>query len=62
MVWLGDVSYAFFLSHLVVTLNLHAAMRGEWGRARHLLAVLFLLGTLLSNVLPARLMYRLVEA
>lgn len=70
MVWLGDVSYAFFLLHLFVIFNLHAAMGGEWagfgtyqGQSWSTpLAVLFLLGALLACVLLARLMYRLVEA
>jgi peptidoglycan/LPS O-acetylase OafA/YrhL len=70
MAWLGDISYAFFLLHLFVLFNLHAAMGGEWAGIGYYqrqslstpLAVLFLLGALLICVLLARLLYRFVEA
>jgi peptidoglycan/LPS O-acetylase OafA/YrhL len=69
MVWLGDLSYAFFLLHLTVLFNLHAALGGElagygYYQRKSLStpwAVLFLLGGLLLCVLLARLVYRLVE-
>ncbi|MEH1102311.1 acyltransferase family protein [Micromonospora sp. CPCC 205561] len=70
MVWLGDLSYAFFLLHLFVMFNLHAATGGEWAAIGTYqrqswstpVALLFLLGELLVCILLARLMYRLVEA
>ncbi|MEU3455883.1 acyltransferase [Micromonospora sp. NPDC006766] len=72
MVWLGELSFAFFLLHPLVMFNLHAAMGGEWAGAgpgayqprswSTPLALLFLLGALLTCVLLARLLYRFVEA
>lgn len=31
MVWLGDLSYPFFLVHVTVFFSLHAAFSGQWG-------------------------------
>ncbi|MEU3455881.1 acyltransferase [Micromonospora sp. NPDC006766] len=70
MVLLGDISNAFFLLHLFVILNVHAAVGGEWaGNAAYHrqswstpVGVLFLLGELLICVLLSWLLYRFVEA
>ncbi|MCI4061240.1 acyltransferase [Micromonospora sp. R77] len=69
MVWLGEISYAFFLIHLFILFNTHAALGGQWagwgGYQRKALstplAVLFVLAVLGLCVLLSWLLYALVE-
>lgn len=68
MVWLGDISYAFFLLHLFVILNLHAGLGGDWAANASQrpawstpVALLFLVGALLFCLALAGLLHRFVE-
>lgn len=69
LVWLGEISYAFFLIHLNVLNSAQAAFKGEWmGYGEYdatswstPVAVLFLLGCLAVSVFLAWLLYRYVE-
>ncbi|WP_425559366.1 acyltransferase family protein [Catenulispora yoronensis] len=69
MVWLGEISYAFFLIHLNVLNQAQAAFKGEWmGYGTYdptswntPEAVLFLLGCLGVSIFLAWLLYRFVE-
>ncbi|MEZ0112429.1 peptidoglycan/LPS O-acetylase OafA/YrhL [Catenulispora sp. EB89] len=69
VVWLGEISYAFFLIHLNVLKSAQAAFKGEWmGYGDYdstswstPVAVLFLLGCLAVSVFLAWLLYRFVE-
>ncbi|MEY9857930.1 peptidoglycan/LPS O-acetylase OafA/YrhL [Catenulispora sp. GAS73] len=69
LVWLGEISYAFFLIHLNVLNSAQAAFKGEWmGYGDYdptswstPVAVLFLLGCLAVSVFLAWLLYRFVE-
>lgn len=70
MVWLGDISYAFYLTHLVLMFSLYAALcHGQWagyvsftperwGTAK---GVLFLLGVLAASIIVSALMFHFVE-
>ncbi|WP_103501330.1 MULTISPECIES: acyltransferase [unclassified Streptomyces] len=70
LLWLGDISYAFFLIHLNVLNSAQAALKGQWmGYGAYdrtslstPLAVLFLLGCLAVSVLLAWLLHRFIEA
>ncbi|MGY0071955.1 acyltransferase family protein (plasmid) [Streptomyces sp. QTS137] len=69
LVWLGEISYAFFLIHLNVLNSAQAAFKGEWmgyGAFDRTswstpVAVLFLLGCLAVSIVLAWLLYRFVE-
>ncbi|KOX03157.1 MULTISPECIES: acyltransferase family protein [Micromonospora] len=69
MVWLGEISYAFFLIHLFILFNTHGALAGQWAgwgayERKALstpLAVLFILAVLALCVLLSWLMYAFVE-
>ncbi|WP_194913621.1 acyltransferase family protein [Catenulispora rubra] len=68
-VWLGEISYAFFLIHLSVLHAAQAAFKGEWmGYGDYdptswntPVAVLFLLGCLAASIFLSWLLYRFVE-
>lgn len=69
LVWLGEISYAFFLIHLIVLNSAQAALKGEWmgyGAFERTslstpVAVLFLLGCLAVSIVLAWLLHRFVE-
>lgn len=69
LVWLGEISYAFFLIHLNVLNSAQAAFKGEWmgyGAFDRTswstpVAVLFLLGCLAVSIALAWLLHRFVE-
>ncbi|PZF92050.1 acyltransferase family protein [Micromonospora deserti] len=69
MVWLGEISYAFFLVHVHVLFLLHAAVNGQLGvRAMYqpyqfdlVTGIAFLIGVYLVCVLVSWLLYALVE-
>ncbi|ASY34711.1 hypothetical protein STTU_4290 [Streptomyces sp. Tu6071] len=69
LVWLGEISYAFFLIHLNVLNSAQAAFKGQWmgyGAFEKTswstpVAVLFLLGCLAVSIVLAWLLYRCVE-
>lgn len=70
MQWLGDISYAFYLTHLVLMFTLYAALchgqwagyvsfkPEQWGTGK---AVLFLLGALAASIVLSGLMFHFVE-
>ncbi|GHB29293.1 acyltransferase family protein [Streptomyces chryseus] len=69
LVWLGEISYAFFLIHLNVLNSAQAAFKGEWmgygafdrTSLSTPVAVLFLLGCLAVSIVLAWLLHRFVE-
>lgn len=69
LVWLGEISYAFFLIHLNVLNSAQAAFKGEWMGYGDFdrtswstpVAVLFLLGCLTVSIVLSWLLYRFVE-
>ncbi|WP_165521867.1 acyltransferase family protein [Micromonospora zingiberis] len=69
MVWLGEISYAFFLVHVHVLFLLHAAVNGQLGvRAAYqpyqfgtFTGIAFLVGVYLVCVLVSWALYALVE-
>ncbi|MEU8328835.1 acyltransferase [Micromonospora sp. NPDC048839] len=69
MVWLGEISYAFFLVHVHVLFLLHAAVNGQLGvRAAYqpyqfdtITGIAFLIGVYLVCILVSWVLYSLVE-
>ncbi|MEV4118598.1 acyltransferase [Micromonospora sp. NPDC049645] len=69
MVWLGEISYAFYLVHITVLFSLQAAFNHQWGLGGMftsrpfgtLPAIAFLIGAYLACVFVAWLLYVLVE-
>ncbi|WP_405090084.1 acyltransferase [Micromonospora sp. NBC_01392] len=69
MVFLGEISYAFYLVHITVFFSLQAAFNHQWGLGgmftsrpfATLPAFAFLIGSYLACVLVAWLLYSLVE-
>ncbi|MET9413589.1 acyltransferase [Streptomyces klenkii] len=69
LVWLGEISFAFFLIHLNVLNSAQAAFKGQWmgygvfDRTSWStpVAVLYLLGCLTVSIVLAWLLYRFVE-
>ncbi|MGC4788134.1 acyltransferase family protein [Micromonospora sp. DT178] len=69
MVFLGEISYAFYLVHITVFFSLQAAFNHQWGLGGMftsrpfgtVAAIAFLVGAYLACVLVAWLLYALVE-
>ncbi|MFJ6195047.1 acyltransferase family protein [Micromonospora sp. NPDC092111] len=69
MVWLGEISYAFYLVHVTVFFSLQAAFNHQWGLGGMFTSrpfgtvagITFLVGAYLACVLVAWLVYSLVE-
>ena len=67
--WFGDITYGFFLVHVLVLFYVHAAFSGQWGGTGYYdrvqwstpVALLFLAGVFALCVLLARLLFRFVQ-